>query len=87
MTDFPGHARLRGELPPYLKKARGILFMVDASDISEETLREIAELLYDVLAGCIRAGNEPKVLIICNKQDLADVASTKEIKRLLEKEL
>lgn len=88
VVDFPGHARLRGELPGYLKGARGILFLVDATDTAQQNImRETADLLYDVLTGCIRAGNEPRILVVCNKHDKAEAVSSKAIKAALEKEM
>ena len=88
VVDFPGHARLRGELPKYLKSARGILFLVDATAASSQSvMRETADLLYDILTGCIRARNEPKVMVICNKHDDSKAASSEVIKAALEKEM
>eukprot|EP00511_Aplanochytrium_stocchinoi_P000074 CAMPEP_0204821920 /NCGR_PEP_ID=MMETSP1346-20131115/122_1 /ASSEMBLY_ACC=CAM_ASM_000771 /TAXON_ID=215587 /ORGANISM="Aplanochytrium stocchinoi, Strain GSBS06" /LENGTH=275 /DNA_ID=CAMNT_0051947885 /DNA_START=96 /DNA_END=923 /DNA_ORIENTATION=- len=88
VIDFPGNARARGSLGSVLKNARGIIFVVDSANMQRETIREVADFLYDVFTGCIREGCEPRVLIVCNKSDLKDkTSSIKEVKRLLEKDL
>jgi len=88
VLDFPGHARLRGLLPTYLKDCGNIIFVIDSANKDAKVLREVADLMYDVFSECIRINTEPRVLICCNKVDLgSDVMSTDTVKKRLEKEL
>lgn len=63
---------------------RRIIFVIDSDTVGKK-IRDIAELLYDVLV-LIRSSATP-MLIVCNKQDLDMAKSSKAIRGLLEKEL
>mmetsp|Transcript_10472 Transcript_10472/g.12011 ORF Transcript_10472/g.12011 Transcript_10472/m.12011 type:complete len:257 (-) Transcript_10472:1234-2004(-) len=87
VVDFPGHARARGALAAHLRNARAIIFVIDSTDTKRETIREVADYLYDIFTGCIKEGCEPRVLIACNKSDLDGAETPSRIKSLLEKDM
>jgi len=87
VVDFPGHGRLRAQLVDYIPEARCIIFVVDSADTGARNLPELSNLMYDVFSECIRKGCEPRVLVACNKADLADALSPENIKKTLEQEL
>lgn len=67
-VDFPGHVRLRPKLSEYLKRARCVLFVVDATQFAAQARRD-ADLLYDVLTHAVVANNATPVMIVINKCD------------------
>ena len=90
MIDFPGHARLRGELATCLAQAKVIVFLIDSTDLSqsESTLAEVSELLYETFLQAVRLEIEPKMLIACNKMDLPHaIQSVDDIKERISKQL
>jgi len=106
LADTPGHGKLRYHVFECLVKSQnlqGIIFMVDAADISEnnsgagnEPLRQVAEYLHDVLLVLqkrIRATKASKatkklpVLVTANKQDLFTALPTPLVKSHLESEI
>lgn len=85
IIDIPGHERLREKfLDRYKNIARGIVFIVDSSNIQKD-VRNVAEFLYNILSDTVLQGTS--YLILCNKQDVP-LAKTKNVVRtVLEKEL
>merc|ERR1719411_356700 len=66
--------------------ARGIIFMVDSSNITKQ-VRDVAEFLHSILSLPVVRSNRPGLLVMCNKQDLGLAKSCQVIKGLLEKEI
>ena len=65
---------------------RGIVFVIDSSTFNKK-LRDVAELLYDVLYQ-LKAHNQLSIpiLVVCNKQDNSLAKTEKTISTALEKE-
>jgi signal recognition particle receptor subunit beta len=61
-----------------------IAFLVDAADPS---FRKAAEYLYDIFANAKLNDKPPKLVIACNKSDVAGAASIDVVRASLEKEL
>lgn len=81
--DLPGHPQLRFLASHYLPVAKAVLFFVDSSSFGKQ-VRETAEALYDVLADPKMA---PRLVVVCNKQDLWTSWGWERIKEELEKEM
>ncbi|XP_053317099.1 signal recognition particle receptor subunit beta [Spea bombifrons] len=87
LVDIPGHESLRLQfLEQYKPAARALLFVVDSSAFQRE-VKEVAELLYQLLTDGTLLKNSPPILIACNKQDISMAKSAKLIQQQLEKEL
>ncbi|KAJ3215776.1 hypothetical protein HDU67_010346 [Dinochytrium kinnereticum] len=84
--DIPGHDKLRFKLVDNLPKAKAILFVIDASTFQKK-VRNIAELLADVLGDRGVAKDEIPVLVLCNKADSLLSTSKDRVKAALELEL
>ena len=86
-VDFPGHERLRPQLSKYVKQARCVVFLINASTVDAKTIRSSADFMYDLFTECIRANCEPSVLVACNMSDVEGAKTPKDIKKLLEDEM
>ncbi|KAM4772659.1 signal recognition particle receptor subunit beta [Rhinophrynus dorsalis] len=87
LVDIPGHESLRLQfLEQYKATARALVFVVDSSAFQRE-VKEVAELLYQLLTDVVLLRNAPPILIACNKQDISMAKSAKLIQQQLEKEL
>lgn len=84
--DFPGHQRLQIELNSNLKKARVIVFVLDASTLERE-ISQVAQYLYDLLTKPILTLASIPVIVCCNKQDDALSIKPDKARTLLENEL
>ncbi|GBG24190.1 Signal recognition particle receptor subunit beta [Hondaea fermentalgiana] len=87
VIDFPGHARLRTQLPEVIVQARCLVFLVDAAAVKPKDIREISSLLYDVFVEIIRSGCEPRMLIVCNKCEASGAIAPEDLRKKLEKEI
>ncbi|KAL9043693.1 MAG: hypothetical protein Q9214_003127 [Letrouitia sp. 1 TL-2023] len=105
IQDTPGHGKLRYHVTDSLPKPRnlhGIVFMVDAADLSSiggdasEGLRQAAEYLHDVLLTLQKrktnsktstAPNEMPLLVMANKSDLFSALPVPLVKKALETEI
>lgn len=106
LIDTPGHGKLRHHAFETMVKPqnlKGIIFMVDAADLSmgnsgtgNETLRQTAEYLHDVLlllqkrstsSQTSKAPKELPVLIAANKLDLFTALPAPLVKQALESEI
>ena len=106
LIDTPGHGKLRHHAFETVVKPqnlKGIIFMVDAADLSmgnsgtgNETLRQTAEYLHDVLlllqkqstsSSTSKAPKELPVLIAANKLDLFTALPAPLVKQALESEI
>ncbi|XP_022903070.2 signal recognition particle receptor subunit beta [Onthophagus taurus] len=87
IVDIPGHERVRDKFfEKYKKEARALVYVVDSSLIEKE-VRDVAEYLYNILLELGAMNNKVKVLILCNKQDVASSKNSMAVKCILEKEL
>ncbi|KAJ1345095.1 hypothetical protein BSLG_000610 [Batrachochytrium salamandrivorans] len=88
LVDIPGHVRLRFKLDEFLPRAKGILFMVDASQLrKEETLRVTAEYMYDLLTDPVTVSNALPVHVVCGKSDVLLALSPTLVQTMLEQEI
>ena len=46
---IPGHKRSRGLYKKYMKKVSAVVFVVDSTDVGEDTLTDASEFMYDIL--------------------------------------
>ncbi|KAJ1666902.1 hypothetical protein IW140_003320 [Coemansia sp. RSA 1813] len=86
LIDIPGHPKFKFDRDSHLALAKGVLFVVDSSTISQ-SLRATAEVLYEVLANKHVQEKECPVLLLCNKQDEPSSLSNVRIKAMLEDEI
>ena len=82
VVDFPGHHRLRGPLASELKRATGIVFVLDASATTTQS-KPAAELLYSILT----SGTTSRILFLCNKSDTATVKTPARVKLMMANEI
>lgn len=87
LIDLPGHERVRAKyLYKHKDNARGVVFLIDSVKFLKE-IRDVAELMYDLLANRTMQRNKASILVACNKQDQVTAKSCTVIKAQLEKEL
>ncbi|CAH8526916.1 unnamed protein product [Dicrocoelium dendriticum] len=87
IIDIPGHEKLRYEcLNKYKRETRACLFVIDSQNIQVE-LKDVAEFLYDICTDADLTSRKSKILIACNKQDIASAKGSVVIRSLLEREL
>ncbi|OAJ43704.1 hypothetical protein BDEG_27035 [Batrachochytrium dendrobatidis JEL423] len=88
LVDIPGHLRLRFKFNTFLPSAKGILFVVDSSQLrKEDILRSTSEYLYDVLTNNTTLNSELPVHILCNKNDVILSLTPALVKSMLEQEI
>uniref|UniRef100_A0A914YD75 Signal recognition particle receptor subunit beta n=1 Tax=Panagrolaimus superbus TaxID=310955 RepID=A0A914YD75_9BILA len=91
LVDYPGAEKLRtGLFDNWLKKelpfVRGVIFVIDSGTFNRK-LRDVAELLYDVLYQLkMNKSLSTPLLIACSKQDNSLAKSEKAISDALERE-
>jgi len=85
IVDFPGHPKLRSQLPDVLGRAKKIVFVIDASNVQTK-IRDAAEFLYDIFTNPLM-DNGPPILIACNKSDVPGVRPPARVKLALQQEL
>lgn len=76
IIDVPGHASMRAKLEALLQEAAGIVFLVDAVDVTPQRT-EAADLLYEVLTHPVVVRQRLPLLIACNKADMEMEAHSK----------
>jgi len=87
LVDVPGHERVRDKhFHKHKDNARGVVFVVDSVKFPRE-IRDVAELMYDLLANRTMQRNKASILVACNKQDQPTAKSYNVIKAQLEKEI
>lgn len=87
VLDIPGHHSFRNKLEASLRDAAGIVFLVDAVEITPHKV-EAAEMLYEILINPIFQKRRSPILIACNKADLEEEAHSVDfIRKTLEKQL
>ncbi|XP_071944445.1 signal recognition particle receptor subunit beta-like [Antedon mediterranea] len=87
VVDIPGNVRQRQQyLDQYQTQARGLVFVIDSATFQKE-VKEVAEYLYNILSDAIIYKMSPKLLVMCNKQDITLSKSSNVIKTQLEKEI
>ncbi|GJP42952.1 hypothetical protein CLOM_g2472 [Closterium sp. NIES-68] len=86
LVDAPGHPRLRSLAGPFLSRACGIVFVVDALDFTLN-IRPNAEFLYELLSSAAVQRRRVPVLLACNKMEKVTAHSVEFIRKQLEKEI
>eukprot|EP00879_Flechtneria_rotunda_P005934 GHRR01006240.1.p1 GENE.GHRR01006240.1~~GHRR01006240.1.p1 ORF type:complete len:271 (+),score=67.33 GHRR01006240.1:329-1141(+) len=87
ILDIPGHHSYLQKLGSSLSDAAGVVFLVDAVEITPHRV-EAAEMLYELLVNPLLQRRRTAVLIACNKADLdEDAHSIDFIRKTLEKQL
>ncbi|CAI7791061.1 unnamed protein product, partial [Closterium sp. NIES-53] len=86
MVDLPGHPRLRSLGAPFLSRACGIVFLVDALDFTLN-IRPNAEYLYELLSSAAVQRRRVPLLLACNKMEKVTAHSVEFIRKQLEKEI
>ncbi|KAJ2394317.1 hypothetical protein GGI23_004735 [Coemansia sp. RSA 2559] len=86
LIDIPGHPKFKFDRDSHLALAKGVLFVIDSTTVSQ-SLRTTAEALYEVLANKHVQEKECHVLLLCNKQDEPSSLSNVRIKAMLEDEI
>ena len=73
IVDFPGHERLWPSLMQQLVGAKGVVFVVDATDT--KAIKKSALLLFELLSSPVALKNKSAPLLIyCNKADMGQKA-------------
>ncbi|KAJ3102348.1 hypothetical protein HDU97_000629 [Phlyctochytrium planicorne] len=86
VVDLPGHEKLRFRLADHLPKAKAVIFMIDSSTF-QKSIRNVGDLLADVLGERSVAKDEINIAILCNKADALMSVNKDRIKSALEFEL
>jgi signal recognition particle receptor subunit beta len=86
VIDFPGHRRLRGGLAAALRRAKAIVFVIDAATVAAD-LTHIAEFLYEVLTDPSVGAARPPLLVACNKQDARLAKAPEKVRSMVEREM
>lgn len=86
MVDIPGHPRVRSLCAPFLARARGLVFLVDAMDFTLN-IRPNAEFLFELLTSASVQRRRVPILLVCNKMERVTAHSVEFIRKQLEKEL
>ncbi|CAI5971342.1 unnamed protein product [Closterium sp. NIES-65] len=86
LVDLPGHPRLRSLGAPFLSRACGIVFLVDALDFTLN-IRPNAEYLYELLSSAAVQRRRVPLLLACNKMEKVTAHSVEFIRKQLEKEI
>ena len=98
IIDTPGHGKLRSEyaLSHIAKSLRGVLFLLDSATLEDvDVMQDCVRFLHDVLLALQRRprfvkkakGDDVKVLVACNKQDLFTALPPGAVKERLQVEL
>lgn len=85
VVDYPGHPKLAHSLNKYLEIAKVIIYILDSSD--KQSLKHVAERLYDLFSNKIVINKRIPILIVCNKMDLCNARPKQVIKKNLEQEI
>jgi len=87
LVDIPGHERIRGAaVDRWAAGARAIIFVVDSGTVTKQ-VRDVAEFLHSLLSHPTLHSNRPRVLVLCNKQDLSLAKSAQVVRTAMEKEI
>ncbi|TRY79164.1 hypothetical protein TCAL_08331 [Tigriopus californicus] len=87
VVDVPGHERLRVKyLEEYKNQVKAIIYVVDSSTLQKQ-LRDTAEYLFNIITNPIIYTKRPKIMVVCNKQDLSLAKGQNVIQKELEKEM
>lgn len=87
LIDIPGHDRVRQQYFDKFKSiARAIIYVIDSSTFQKE-VKDVAELLYQILSDRTVMKNAPSLLIVCNKHDCVLAKGARVVQSALEKEL
>jgi small GTP-binding protein len=87
LVDIPGHDRVRQQYFDKVKMtARGVIFVIDSLTFQKD-IKDIAELMYQILSDKVIMKNAPSVLVACNKHDQGLAKGSRLIQSALEKEL
>lgn len=87
LVDIPGDERIRDRLfGKYRDNIRAIVVVVDSAN-AQSGLRNVAELLFDILSSSSINKQLSSILVACNKQDLTLAKECEAIKAVLEKEI
>lgn len=87
IMDVPGHHSFRTQLDKSLEGAAGVVFVVDAVEMSSRRVEE-AEMLYEILTNPAFFKQRLPLLVACNKADMEEEAHTVDwIRKTLEKQL
>eukprot|EP00842_Homolaphlyctis_polyrhiza_P003248 jgi/Hompol1/3924/HPOL_000721-RA len=88
LVDLPGHEKLRFKYQQFLPSAKGILFVLDASQIRRvQMLRSAAEYIYTLLADPLSSSHEIPLTVLCNKSEELLALSPEKIQKMLEQEI
>lgn len=87
VVDVPGHERLRVKyLEEYKNQVKAIIYVVDSSTLQKQ-LRDTAEYLFNIVTNPVIYAKRPKIMVVCNKQDLSLAKGKNVIQKELEKEM
>ena len=86
MVDVPGHERLRYRYADLLPITRAIVFVVDATTLTQQ-IRPVAEYLYKVLIHPQTQRARLPVLVALNKSEASKAATADKAQNQLEEEM
>ncbi|CAI5494950.1 unnamed protein product [Closterium sp. Naga37s-1] len=87
LVDLPGHPRLRSLGAPFLSRACGIVFLVDALDFTLNIDLTQSRYLYELLSSAAVQRRRVPLLLACNKMEKVTAHSVEFIRKQLEKEI
>lgn len=85
--DLPGFHSIRQRFfEKYKGASKAIVYVVDSVTLAQN-VRDVANVLYNILVDPAVMKRKPQLLILCNKQDQSLAKGCAVIKSMLEKEL
>merc|ERR1712062_272960 len=87
LVDIPGNEKIRlNELQKYKNALRGVVFVVNSKNIGSQ-VRDLAELIFQVLTDEAVHSRKPKILLAASHQDAKLAKAGEAVQKLLETEL
>ncbi|CEM16418.1 unnamed protein product [Vitrella brassicaformis CCMP3155] len=85
VCDYPGHQRLSHGFFGHLKRARCVVYVIDATD--KAALKNVAEHLYEIFTHPATNKLRPPLLLACNKSDVPTARKPDMVKDDIEREI
>ncbi|XP_030751248.1 signal recognition particle receptor subunit beta [Sitophilus oryzae] len=87
IIDLPGFHSIRQQFfEKHKESTKGIIYVIDSVTLPKN-IRDVANVLYNILTDPVVMKAKPELMILCNKQDQTLAKGSSVIKSMLEKEL
>ncbi|KAL1501843.1 hypothetical protein ABEB36_007093 [Hypothenemus hampei] len=87
LVDLPGFHGIRTQFfEKYKNQTKAIVFVIDSITFTDN-VRDVANVLFNILVDPVVIKSRPHILILCNKQDRTTAKGAKVVQSVLEKEM